>query len=166
MDDTSRHVPLLYDVQCLCIYVAAYLDAVNCLAFDTMMAVTFNADYNTMDNPKFRYVMECIEEANIRLSVVAQADGLTFRRLDRMLLPRSAAAGSRFAKFIRRVLHERLQGKSVASRDIFSFLQSCKDPETGEELTGAALGTETATFIVAGKILPLERPLVQHQNIA
>ena len=122
-----------------------------------MMAVTFNADYRTMDDPKFRYVMECMEAANVRLGVTLEASGLTFRRLDRRLFPRSSAAASRFGKFIRRVLHERLQRENGASKDIFSFLQSCRDPETGEGLRNVELGTETATFVVAGKILPIDQ---------
>jgi hypothetical protein len=45
---------------------------------------------------------------------------------------------------------KRLGATKPASKDIFSFLQDCKDPETGKDLTIAELSTETATFVVAG----------------
>lgn len=141
------------------VYFDTYSNAVNYLAFDTMMAVTFNADYSTVDDPTFRYVMECIEAANVRLSVTLQSSGLTLHRIDRRLFPKSSAAASRFAKFIRRVLRDRLQGESATSKDIFSFLQGCRDPETGEGLKPVELGTETATFVVAGKIPLPDSPL-------
>ncbi|RAL01215.1 cytochrome P450 [Aspergillus ibericus CBS 121593] len=54
-----------------------------------------------------------------------------------------------FVRFIRGLLGKRLKGAGSGS-DIFSFLQQCKDPDTGEGLTLPELSTETATFIVAG----------------
>ncbi|OJJ54298.1 hypothetical protein ASPSYDRAFT_61587 [Aspergillus sydowii CBS 593.65] len=118
------------------------------LAFDTMTSVCFGAGFNTMRDPKYRYVMDAIEESNIRLGVLLQAQQLTRMHLDNRLFPSSVTARSQFARFIRSVLRDRLQAS--ISGDIFSFLQQCKDPATGEALTMPELSTETATFIVAG----------------
>ncbi|KAI0551333.1 cytochrome P450 [Xylaria curta] len=119
------------------------------LMFDVMTSVAFNADYRTMEEPKFRYVMEAIAAANIRLGVIMQLPELTTFRLDRSIFRESTAAGARFVKFLRILLSKRLERHSE-SKDIFSFLQQCKDPDTGEGLSTIELSTETATFIVAG----------------
>ncbi|KAI8944009.1 cytochrome P450 [Xylaria longipes] len=119
------------------------------LMFDVMTSVAFNADYRTIEEPKFRYVMEAIATANIRLGVIMQLPELTFGRLDRSLFRESTAAGARFVKFLRILLGKRLE-RETESKDIFSFLQQCKDPDTGKGLSTMELSTETATFIVAG----------------
>jgi cytochrome P450 len=124
---------------------------VNYLAFDMMTALAFDCDLRTMEDPEYRYVIEAIEEANIRLGVISQAMELTFHHLDRRIFLKSAISGYKFVKFLRRLLRQRLERENIGSKDIFSFLQQCKDPETGEGLTHTELSTETATFVVAGK---------------
>jgi cytochrome P450 len=112
--------------------------------------VAFGIDYHTMKQPKFRYVMEAIKAANVRLSVVLQASKLSLAHLDRRIFARSTAAGHRFVKFLRILLSKRLKDQSDP-RDIFSFLQQCQDPSSGDRLSVMELSTETATFLVAGK---------------
>ncbi|KAI0200273.1 cytochrome P450 [Astrocystis sublimbata] len=121
----------------------------NYLAFDAMTAVAFGADYNTIEEPKFRYVMEAVAETNLRLCVLFQETGLAFARLDRRLFSRSVFASHRFVKFLRRLLGTRLN-QEASHKDLFSFLQKCTDPDTGESLNARELSTETATFLVAG----------------
>ncbi|KAF5856985.1 hypothetical protein ETB97_006441 [Aspergillus alliaceus] len=121
------------------------------LAFDLMTAVSFGADYRTMEEPRFRYVVDAIEKSNVRLSVLMQASKLATGGLDRKLFPSAAQAGARFVKFLRQLLKKRFQQAPTESViDIFSFLQQCKDPDTGEGLSSMQISTETATFIVAG----------------
>lgn len=118
-----------------------------------MMAVSFGAEYHTIEDPQFRYVMQTIEKSNVRLGVLMQAMSLTFAGLDKFLLADGANAGFRFVKFVGKVLKKRLQQESeVISNDIFSFLLKCKDPKTGDKLSTMEISTETATFIVAGKV--------------
>ncbi|KAI0421807.1 cytochrome P450 [Xylaria grammica] len=121
----------------------------NYLVFDSLTAVAFGADYNTTEEQRFRYVLDAISENNVRLGVLMQASKLAICRLDRKLFPRSARAGYKFVRFLRVLLQTRLENQAF-SGDIFSFLQRCKDPETGEGLSAVELSTETATFLVAG----------------
>ncbi|PWY70903.1 cytochrome P450 [Aspergillus heteromorphus CBS 117.55] len=129
---------------------------VNHLAFDTMTSVSFGIDFDAMRDPKYRYVMDAIDESNVRQGVLFQAEGLSTAKLDRRLFPASIVAASQFSRFIRRLLATRLQTTpsttttTTTTNDIFSFLQQCQDPKTGESLTLTELSTETATFIVAG----------------
>ena len=107
-----------------------------------------------MEDPEFRHVVPAIEESNIRLSVLWQAPELAFSGLDRKILPGSVRAARTFVDFLRMILKNRLQQKETGSRDIFSFLQQFKDPDTGEGLSIKELSAETATFLVAGKKIP------------
>ncbi|KYK57384.1 cytochrome P450 [Drechmeria coniospora] len=124
--------------------------AFNNLAFDIMTSVSFDSEFDTMGSPEYRYAMQAIEDSNVRLGVLIQAPELNFAKMDRKLFPKALVGRYKFVKFIRMVLAKRLGATKTASRDIFSFLQQCKDPTTGKELSTAELSTETATFIVAG----------------
>lgn len=119
-----------------------------------MTAVLFDVDFDTLGSAEFRYAMHAIEDSNVRLGVLLQAPELSIGNLDSKLFPKAVSGRSRFVKFIRMVLAKRLASPKAHSKDIFSFLQDCTDPDTGKSLTVAELSTETATFIVAGKTSP------------
>ncbi|KAK4200404.1 cytochrome P450 [Triangularia verruculosa] len=122
----------------------------NYLTFDTMTAVAFDADYDLTTSPKYRYIVTAIESANLRLGVISQALELTTLNLDRRLFLSSAIAAWTFGKFLYKLLRTRLEASNTGTKDIFSFLQQCRDPDTGEPLSDTELSTETATFVVAG----------------
>lgn len=119
-----------------------------------MTAVLFDTDYNTLMEERFRYVPEVIQSGNFRLAILAFAPALSFRHMDRYLFPNSTLATYRFAKFSYKLLKNRLAKDLEKDTivDVFSFLQRCKDPDTGNSLSDKELSSETATFIVAGKI--------------
>ncbi|KAF5011792.1 hypothetical protein F66182_15318, partial [Fusarium sp. NRRL 66182] len=128
------------------------LITVSNLAFDTMTAVSFDTDYDTINNPQYRYALAALEDSNVRLSVLLQEPKFVMFNLDRWLFPSSIVGRDRFVKFIRMLLKQRLHAKarvSTIGADIFSFLEKCKDPDTGKELTAMELSTETALFVVA-----------------
>ncbi|KAL9086199.1 MAG: hypothetical protein Q9165_007264 [Trypethelium subeluteriae] len=122
----------------------------NYLTFDTMTAVAFDADYHLTDEPKYRYVIAAIETANLRLGVIIQALEMTIFNIDRYIFLESAKAAWTFGKFLYKLLRTRLEKSCVGTKDIFAFLQQCRDPDTGKELSNTELSTETATFVVAG----------------
>lgn len=122
-----------------------------------MADVLFSAQYNTVENEKFRYVTGAIADHNVRLGVIAQAPLLSFRVLQRPMFLQAIRARDRFVKFIRILLGIRLKNKS-GQRDIFSYIQDAKDPDTGKGLNTTELSTETATMIVAGTKLSLYSP--------
>uniref|UniRef100_A0A8H7KA36 Uncharacterized protein n=1 Tax=Bionectria ochroleuca TaxID=29856 RepID=A0A8H7KA36_BIOOC len=119
------------------------------LAFDIMADVVFSAQYNTVENEKFRYVIGAIADHNVRLGVIAQAPELSIKALQRPMFRQAMKARDRFVKFIRILLGIRLKNKTK-QRDIFSYIQDAKDPDTGKGLDFTELSTETATMIVAG----------------
>ncbi|KAI0405763.1 cytochrome P450 [Xylaria palmicola] len=119
------------------------------LVFDSLTSVAFSEDYNTMEQARFRFVSKAISETNTRLGALMQAPKLLFGRLDKKIFVQSVSAGQELVKFLRNLLEDRLR-KDGSSKDIFSFLRRCGDPETGEGLSTIELSTETATFLVAG----------------
>lgn len=119
-----------------------------------MTAVTFDTDYDTINNPQYRYALAALEASNVRLSVLLQEPKFVMFNLDRWLFPRSIVGRDQFVRFIRMLLKQRLQARAEGATrgaDIFSFLEKCKDPDTGKELSTIELSTETALFVVAGK---------------
>ncbi|KAL6897582.1 cytochrome P450 [Trichoderma evansii] len=101
--------------------------------------------------PKNRYPIGALEESNIRLGVLLQESKLTSFNLDKYLFPASIIGRNQFVAFLRKLLKKRLQAiGSSDSKDIFSFLKDCKDPDTGAELSPIELATETALLVVAG----------------
>lgn len=117
-----------------------------------MTALTFDIDYRTMEETKYRYVMHAIEKSNVRLAALWQMPELTFGGIDRKLLPRSDKAAKKFVEFLRSLMKIRLGEEKGGNKDIFSFLQQCKDPDTDQRLSLKELSAETATFVVAGKL--------------
>jgi hypothetical protein len=122
------------------------------LAFDIMADVVFSAQYNTVENEQFHYVVGAIADHNVRLGVIAQAPELSIKALQRPMFLRAIKARDRFVKFIRILLGIRLKNKTK-QRDIFSYIQDAKDPDIGKGLDFTELSTETATMIVAGMML-------------
>ncbi|KAJ4156281.1 hypothetical protein NW754_007905 [Fusarium falciforme] len=131
------------------------------LAFDTMTALTFDIDYRTIEDGEYRFVMDTIEKSNVRLAALWQMPNLTFGGLDRKLLPESDKAAKRFVLFLRSLMKIRLGEDKANNNDIFSFLQQCKDLDTGQHLTLKELSTETATFVVAGNFERLSEICLQ-----
>lgn len=117
-----------------------------------MMAnIIFSASYNTIGAEDYRYVVQAIEESNVRMSVILQAKELTFRKIDKYLFPTSIVARNKFVRFVSRMMKDRLKRVDLENRDVFSLFQNAKDPDTGKQLGEAELGAESATMIVAGK---------------
>ena len=119
-----------------------------------MTSVSFNSDYNTIDDPKYRFAIHGLEESNVRMGVLIQEPGFSIGNIDQWLFKDSIIGRNQFVGFLRKLLKARLKATGVAhGEDIFSFLQQCKDPETGDQLAPMDLSTETALLVVAGKLL-------------
>lgn len=106
--------------------------------------------YDATEKPDNRNVIHAIEESNIRMGVLIQAPEIRRWKLDKIMFPKSIVARNVFVKFVTRLLTDRLKMKE-SSKDVFSFLQRAKDPETGKGLGLAELGAESTTLVVAGK---------------
>lgn len=115
-----------------------------------MTDVLFSAQYNTIGSEKFRYAIRAIEKSNVRLGVLVQAPELSIRAIQKTLFPDAIIARNRFVKFIRKLLGIRLMA-SEGKKDVFSYIEKAKDPDTGKGLDQLELSAETATMIVAGK---------------
>lgn len=116
-----------------------------------MTDVLFSAQYNTIGSEKFRYAIRAIEKSNVRLGVLVQAPELSIRAIQKALFPDAITARNRFVKFIRKLLGIRLMASEVEKKDVFSYIEKAKDPDTGKGLDQLELSAETATMIVAGK---------------
>jgi len=112
--------------------------------------VAFGVEEDTMRDTTHRFVLDAMAQSNIRLGATLQATELTFARLDKYIMPKQSMAGLECVKFLRKLFRSRVENKTQ-SQDIFSFLQRCKDPVTGESLSARELSSETAVFFAAGQ---------------
>lgn len=116
--------------------------------------IVFSLQYNLVNNPANRFVVDTIERSNHRTAVLLYYPKLTFRGLDKRLFPAAIKARNILIKFISRVIQERFRVIPTSkAKDIFSVLTAARDPETGTGLTIAELGAESTTLIIAGKCI-------------
>ncbi|KAK8091784.1 hypothetical protein PG997_002145 [Apiospora hydei] len=133
----------------------------NYLSFDIMADVVFGAKYNLLENEKFRYVPEAIDDSNVRMSALIQWPDLAALKIDKYIFRKCIVARNRLVKFIMRVVKDRVEkGKTLASidldsptsadADVFANLATATDPETGDRFRPDEIAAESATLIVAG----------------
>ncbi|GJC87926.1 cytochrome P450 monooxygenase apf8 [Colletotrichum liriopes] len=121
----------------------------NCLSFDIISDVVFGAKYDMIGRPDNRHILESIDGANVRTSVLFQAAELTVGRLDRRLFSTSIEARNVFIPFIKSLVKKRLTNAADKTNDVFSLLIDVKDPETGEGLDMNSIGGESTTLLMA-----------------
>ncbi|KAL1836124.1 hypothetical protein VTJ49DRAFT_5549 [Mycothermus thermophilus] len=128
------------------------------LSFDIMADVVFGAHYNLLQEERFRYVIECIDKSNTRMSCLIQWPEFARLKMDKYIFREAIAARNRFIKFVSRVVGDRL-GKfktafpdkvTAGPPDVFANLAAAKDPETGEGFSLNEIAAESTTLIVAG----------------
>ncbi|RFU28638.1 hypothetical protein B7463_g7707, partial [Scytalidium lignicola] len=122
----------------------------NYLAFDIMADVILGQKYNLLDDSSNRFVVEAIENSNVRVGVLIQAPEISIFRLDKWLFRDAIKARNLFIKFVNRFLRERMSQSGSGTKDVFSILITAKDPQTGEGFRLAEIGSESTTLMVAG----------------
>lgn len=122
----------------------------NYLAFDLMATFIFSGRYNMLEREQYRYVMNCIEESNIRVSSILQAPILKAFRLDKLLFPRAIVARNLFLGFVGKLLRDTKKNDRSQRKDLFEMLSHAKDPETGKGFSPEEIIAESVTLVVAG----------------
>ncbi|TLD11452.1 hypothetical protein PspLS_11924 [Pyricularia sp. CBS 133598] len=134
-------------------------DLCSYLSFDIMADVIFDAQYNLLEEPRFRYIVDAIEKSNTRMAGLVQAPYFARLKVDKYFFRTAIFARNRFLKFLGRMLSIRLerlsQGEDCKSGDnengdLFSNLAAATDPETGSKFTADELAAESATLVFAG----------------
>jgi len=120
------------------------------MTFDIMSDVIFGKSYGLLEKPDHRFVVQAIEDSNVRTSVLVQAAEIAFRRLDRYLFPQSILARNRLISFVTGLVKSRMAVNPLKQNDIFSFLLEATDPETQQRLSMREIGSESTTFVIAG----------------
>ncbi|KAK7514329.1 cytochrome P450 [Phyllosticta citriasiana] len=123
------------------------------LTFDIMAEVIFGMEYNLMENPEHRYVLEAISDSNVRIGSVGHAPQLLWKRLDRKLFPKAIIGRNRFLGFTKQMLQDIAAKDRLGTRshnNIFSALMKATDPETGSGFSLPEVASESTTLIVAG----------------
>lgn len=122
----------------------------NFLAFDLMATFIFSGQYNMLERSQYRYVVECIEQSNIRVSSILQAPILKAFRMDKLLFPRAIGARNKFLFFVGKLLRDTKKNDRSQRKDLFEMLSHAKDPESGKGFTPEEIVAESVTLVVAG----------------
>lgn len=122
----------------------------NYLAFDLMTSFIFSGKYNMLEREQYRYVVQCIEESNIRVSSLLQAPVLKTLRLDKLLFFRAIYARNKFLRFVGKLLRDTKKNDRTQRKDLFEMLTHAKDPESGKGFTPDEIVAESVTLVVAG----------------
>ncbi|OBR08002.1 Fatty acid synthase subunit alpha reductase [Colletotrichum higginsianum IMI 349063] len=123
------------------------------LTFDVICDIAFGLSPNTLKNDKYRFVPACITESNVRIGALVQASILSIAKLDKYLFPQSIKARNRFLGFLVWLIKTRkgLSPSPGAKRsDVFSYVETAKNPDDGSMLSRDEVQAESATLIVAG----------------
>ncbi|POR32446.1 APS8, partial [Tolypocladium paradoxum] len=118
--------------------------------FDIMSEVIFGMKFNALKKETYRFVAKALEDSNIRISTLVQAPILTIGRLDKHLFPASIQGRNKFLGFITSLLRNRSAASFSDNGNVFSFLESAKDPDGGKTLDKSQIRAECATLVVAG----------------
>ncbi|KAF2800348.1 cytochrome P450 [Melanomma pulvis-pyrius CBS 109.77] len=122
----------------------------NYLAFDLMATFIFSGKYNMLEREQYRYVMQCIEQSNIRVASILQAPILKAFRLDKLLFPRAIIARNMFLGFVGKLLRDTKKNDRTQRKDLFEMLSHAKDPESGKGFSREEIVAESVTLVVAG----------------
>jgi cytochrome P450 len=122
----------------------------NFLAFDLMATFIFSGKYNMLEREQYRYVVQCIEESNIRVSSILQAPILKAFRMDRLFFPRAIVARNMFLGFVGKLLRDTKKNDRSQRKDLFEMLSHAKDPESGKGFSPEEIVAESVTLVVAG----------------
>lgn len=116
--------------------------------FDVMSEAIFGVKYNALKEPTYRFVAQALEESNVRISALVQAPMLMLGRLDKPLFRHSIRGRNKFLGFISGILRDR--ANATGHNNVFSFLESAKEPDSGKVLDKSQIRAECATLVVAG----------------
>ncbi|GJC97906.1 fatty acid synthase subunit alpha reductase [Colletotrichum higginsianum] len=128
------------------------------LTFDVICDIAFGLSPNTLKNDKYRFVPACITESNVRIGALVQASILSIAKLDKYLFPQSIKARNRFLGFLVWLIKTRkgLSPSPGAKRsDVFSYVETAKNPDDGSMLSRDEIQAESATLIVAATLFYL-----------
>lgn len=121
------------------------------LSFDIMSDLIFGKIYDLLGKPTYRYVVQAIEESNVRVSVLLQSPWIKIGRLDKYMFPKAILGRNLFIRFVGKLLRDTMKLDKSTRKDFFARLSTAKDPETGEGLRKEEIIAESTTLVVAGK---------------
>lgn len=115
-----------------------------------MSEVIFGMRYNALKETTFRFVTKALADSNIRISALVQAPMLALGRIDKRLFPSSIKGRNQFLGFISSLLKDRSRASLSDDGNVFSFLETARDPDGGKALDKSQIRAECATLVVAG----------------
>ncbi|CCT63358.1 related to cytochrom P450 [Fusarium fujikuroi IMI 58289] len=118
--------------------------------FDVMSEVIFGMAYNALKDTSYRFVTGALGSSNIRIGTLVQSPLPAMCRIDKYLFPESIQGRNKFLGFIGSLLRDRSKASFAGNGNVFSFLETAKDPDGGNQLSKSEIRAECATLVAAG----------------
>lgn len=116
-----------------------------------MSEVIFGMAYNALKDTSYRFVTGALGSSNIRIGTLFQSPLPAICRIDKYLFPKSIQGRNQFLGFIGSLLRDRSKASFAGNGNVFSFLETAKDPDGGNQLSKSEIRAECATLVAAGK---------------
>ncbi|KAL5333909.1 cytochrome P450 [Aspergillus crustosus] len=119
------------------------------LTFDIMCDFVFGVSYNLLESEEYSHVIDDIEDANIRATVLVWAPYLYLGRLDKKLFRHFVRARNRYLNFLNLLIKDS-SAREARKHDIFAYLTSLTGSGEGETLDPRQVLSESSVLVVAG----------------
>lgn len=132
--------------------------------FDVMSQLVFGMSYHLLNDAANHWIIDGVLGQMRRISFLTTLPEIQDLGLQRYLFPGARERALRFSGKSREIMESRKEREksgdddtkaSTRQGDMFSFLLSAKDPETGEGLSQKQLWAESNLLIIAGRHSPL-----------
>lgn len=132
--------------------------------FDVMSQLVFGMSYHLLNDAANHWIIDGVLGQMRRISFLTTLPEIQDMGLQRYLFPGARDRALRFSAKSREIMESRKEREksrdddskvSTRQGDMFSFLLSAKDPETGEGLSQKQLWAESNLLIIAGRFYSL-----------
>lgn len=126
-------------------------DATNYLAYDTMGKFGFGRSFEMQLEEHNRFLIDCVKAVTFRAGIYTIYPKLASLKLEKLLSKRVASMYKKYLELMSDLVRSRLTiGFKTDEHDLFSFLITAKDGETGQICTETELWRESRMLLVAG----------------
>ena len=129
-----------------------------------MTELVFGKASQMLNNEDNRFIIALIHAASFRVGVCLQMPNLAVWNMDKVFTPYLRKLRDRYVEFSKEMATERMNMNSKR-QDLFSYILSAKDPETGNGFSMDEIWGESTLLIVAGDLKKTKVPVYFESNV-
>lgn len=125
------------------------------LVLDTLNDFVFGLDRRLLEVHDKRSIVDDLERLVCRSAVLLHYPELIVGRIDKALFPAASKTTRKVAIYLKGLMqeHSSRAGRGESKQGAYGYLQTTKDPETGELLSQSEAKAEASILTLAGKYI-------------